>query len=79
MFTFIDPEDLPFVQTGVPDLLVTAPQEVGLMLRLEEEDELQVLDQLEQAIRPFRDANVKVKTLLRIGTPWNEIVRAADD
>jgi|YelNatPaOPRAMG01_1025707.scaffolds.fasta_scaffold17063_6 nucleotide-binding universal stress UspA family protein len=77
--TVVDPEDLPLILADVPDPFISPAQEEQLEQRLEQQYEQRVLDHLEREVQPLRQAGVTVETYLRVGTPWREIVRAADE
>ena len=77
--TVVDPEDLPLILEGVPDPFITMQEEEELEQRLETEYEQDILDHLEKEIRSLNDTETQFKSLLLVGTPWQEIVRAADE
>ena len=74
----VDPEDLPLILDNVPDPFITQNQEDQLERRLEGQYEQRVLDHLKREVQSL-GAAVPVEAHLRVGTPWQEIVRAADD
>lgn len=75
----VDPEDLPLILDDVPDPFITQAQEEQLERRLEEGYEQRVRDHLQREVESLGGDGVPVETHLRVGTPWQEIVRAADD
>ena len=77
--TVVDPEDLPLVLTNVPDPFISMAEAEQLELQLEQQFEQRVLDHLNREVQPLRKAGVRVETLLRVGTPWREILRVADE
>jgi len=77
--TAVDPEDLPLILEDVPDPFISQAQEEQLERRLEEQYEQRVLDHLKREVESLGEAGVPVETHLRVGTPWREIVRAADE
>ncbi|MGQ9517674.1 MAG: universal stress protein [Anaerolineae bacterium] len=77
--TVVDPEDLPLILDDVPNPFISQAQEERLERRLEQQYEQRVLDHLDREAQPLREAGVPVETHLRVGTPWREIVRAADE
>lgn len=77
--TVVDPEDLPIILNGVPDLFIKANPIENLSQQLESKYEQRVQDHLKRETESLGDSSVKVEKLLRVGTPWKEIVRAADE
>jgi nucleotide-binding universal stress UspA family protein len=75
----VDPEDLPIILDGIPDPFIKAEQVEQVGQRLETEYEQRVLDHLKREAEFLDDSPAPVETLLRVGTPWREIVRAADE
>ena len=67
--TVVDPEDLPIVPGEIPDPFIKADQTEQITQRLESEYERRVMDHLKSEVEP----------LIRVGTPWREIVCAADE
>lgn len=79
VLTVVDPEDLPIILDGIPDPFVKADQTEPLNQRLEREYEQRVLDHLRREVESLGVSSSPKDTLLRAGTPWKEIVRAADE
>lgn len=79
VLTVIDPEDLPFILENVPDPFITLDQEKSVEKRLEEQYEQRVLDQLTLETQFLKDANVPFTLHIRVGSPWKEIVAAAQE
>ncbi len=77
--TVVDPEDLPLIFDNVPDPFIKESQMKQMELRLEQTFEQQVLDHLQREIAQLGPTKVRVKPELRVGTPWREIVQAADE
>ena len=77
--TVVDPEDLPLILDDVPDPFISLAQEEQLEQRLEEQYERRVLDHLQREVEALGGDDVPLETHLRVGTPWQEIVRAAED
>jgi nucleotide-binding universal stress UspA family protein len=75
----VDPEDLPLILDNVPDPFITQDQEEQLERRLEGQYERRVLDHLKREVESLGEVGVPVETRLRVGTPWREIVQAADE
>lgn len=77
--TVVDAEDLPYILDDVPDPFVKAEELDQLNRRLEAEYEERVMNHLKKEVEAIGADPSKVKTLLRVGTPWKEIVAAADE
>ena len=77
--TVVDPEELPEILEHIPDPFGSQEEEEQLEWRLEQEHQRRVLDQLDREVQSVRDDGATVKTLLRIGVPWRQIVRTAED
>ncbi|MGC8781680.1 MAG: universal stress protein [Anaerolineae bacterium] len=77
--TVVDPEDLPFILEDVPDPFMPADQTERLNRQLENEYEQRVLEHLRREIAALGDFPVPVEMVLRVGTPWREIIGAADE
>jgi nucleotide-binding universal stress UspA family protein len=75
----VDPEDLPLILEGVPDPFITLKQEKQLGQRLEEQYEQRVVERLKSEIQFLGKTDAQITPQLRVGTPWQEIVRAADE
>lgn len=70
--TVVDPGDLPLVLNDAPDPFVSQDQ-------LTEQYKQRVLDHLRQETESLGEINVPVEFYLRVGVPWQEIVRAAEE
>jgi len=70
--TVVDPGDLPLVLDDAPDPF--ADQD-----RLQAQYEQRVLDHLRREAQSLGEINVPVEFHLRVGVPWREIVRAAEE
>lgn len=70
--TVVDPGDLPLVLDDAPDPFVSQDQ-------LTEQYKQRVLDHLRQEAESLGELNVPVEFYLRVGVPWQEIVRAAEE
>jgi nucleotide-binding universal stress UspA family protein len=79
VLTVVDPEDLPFDLLDVPDPFVSAQEVEALERRLEKEYEDRVRDHLSREAEFLREGGVAVTFYLRVGKPWEEIVRAAQE
>jgi nucleotide-binding universal stress UspA family protein len=77
--TVVDPEDLPVILENIPDPFIKTEQMDQLNRQLENEYEQRVLEHLQREVETLGDSPVSVERLLRVGTPWKEIIRAADD
>jgi|YelNatPaOPRAMG01_1025707.scaffolds.fasta_scaffold12214_2 nucleotide-binding universal stress UspA family protein len=77
--TVVDAEDLPYILDDVPDPFVKSEELDQLNRRLEAEYEERVMNHLKKEVEAIGADPSKVKTLLRVGTPWKEIVAAADE
>jgi nucleotide-binding universal stress UspA family protein len=77
--TVVDPEDLPLILEDVPDPFISSKTMEDLNRQLETQYEQRVQDELKREVEALGDSALKVEKLLRVGTPWNEIVRAADE
>jgi nucleotide-binding universal stress UspA family protein len=77
--TIIDPEDLPFILEDVPDPFIQTDQIEQINRRLESKYEQRVLDQLKNEVQSLGPAKIPIETMLRIGTPWEEIVHVAEE
>lgn len=77
--TVVDPEDLPIILGEIPDPFIKADRVEQINQRLESEYEQLVMDHLKREVESLGDSTVQVEPLLRVGTPWREIVRAADE
>ena len=77
--TVVDPDDLPLILDDVPDPFISRKEERQLERRLEQQYEQRVLDHLRREVESLGSEGVPTKMLLRVGTPWREIVRAADE
>jgi nucleotide-binding universal stress UspA family protein len=79
VLTVVDPEDLPFDLLDVPDPFVSAKEVKALERRLEKQYEDRVRAHLERETQFVRDAGVATALHLRVGKPWEEIVRVAQE
>jgi Universal stress protein UspA and related nucleotide-binding proteins len=70
--TVVDPGDLPLVLDDAPDPFVDQD-------RLQAQYEQRVLDHLKREVESLGEVNVPVEFHLRVGVPWREIVRAAEE
>ncbi len=77
--TVVDPEDLPIILNDVPDPFIKADQVENLSQQLESKYEQRVQDHLKREVEALSNPTPKMEKLLRVGTPWKEIVRAADE
>ena len=77
--TVVDPEDLPLILDNVPDPFIKQDQVEQLEHRLEHQYEQQVLDHLQREIEQLGETQISISPQLRVGTPWKEIVGAADE
>lgn len=77
--TIIDPEDLPFILEDVPDPFIQTDQIEQINKRLESKYEQRVLDQLKTEVQSLGTAQIPIETMLRIGTPWEEIVHVSEE
>ena len=77
--TVVDPEDMPLVLGNVPDPFIKPAQIEQMERRLEQQYEQKVLDHLQREVTQLGASNVQVTPLLRVGTPWQEIVSVADE
>jgi nucleotide-binding universal stress UspA family protein len=77
--TVVDPEDLPIIPGEIPDPFIKADQAEPINQRLESEYEQRVMDHLKREVESLGAPAAPVQVLLRVGTPWREVVRAADD
>lgn len=77
--TVVDAEDLPYILDDVPDPFIKSEEIDQLDRRLESEYEERVLNHLKKEVEAIGADPNEVKTLLRVGTPWKEIVNAADE
>jgi nucleotide-binding universal stress UspA family protein len=75
----VDPEDLPIVLEGAEDPFIPWGATEQVELRLEKEYEERVEQALRQAVAALADSSIEVTTLIRVGTPWREIVKAAKE
>jgi len=77
--TVVDPEDLPVILSGVSDPFIKSGQIEQVNQRLENEYEQRVLKHLKRELESLGVSLPPNETLLRVGTPWKEIVRAAEE
>jgi len=77
--TVVDPEDLPIILGNIPDPFIPSTQVEEMEHRLEKEYEQRVQDHLKHTVEALGETTVPVNTLLRVGTPWKEIVRVAKE
>ena len=74
----VDPEDLPLVLAGEPSLFVAPQNEARAEALLQDEYEQRVRDRLAEETAFLREAGVPTSLHIRVGTPWKEIVGAAE-
>lgn len=79
VLTVVDAEDLPLILEDVPAPFVTAEQEQALEKQLEDQYEQRVRQHLTKETQFLEEAGVSFTTHLRVGTPWKEIVAAAQE
>jgi len=77
--TVVDPEDLPIILGDVADPFISAEQTTEMEGRLETQYEQRVQEHLGRAVAALGETTVPVNMLLRVGTPWREIIRAATE
>jgi len=77
--TVVDPEDIPIILGNVPDPFIKEHQAEQMEQRLEKQYEQQVLDHLQAEAALLGETDVHMTLQLRVGTPWREIVGAADE
>jgi len=77
--TVVDPEDLPIILGEIPDPFIKTDQVEQINQQLESASEQRVMDHLKSEVEAMGKSPRPVERLLRVGTPWREIVRAADE
>lgn len=75
----VDPEDLPVILADLQIPFKTADQVKELDQELESEYEQRVADQLKSEIESIGATSLTVETLIRVGIPWQVIVRTAEE
>lgn len=79
VLTVVNPEDLPAILENVPDPFITLEQEESVEKHLREQYEQRVRDHLTLETQFLKEANATFSLHIRIGTPWKEIVAAAQE
>lgn len=77
--TVVDPADLPMILENIPDPFIKINQIEQINQQLESEYEQRVMEHLQREVEALGDPSLKMEKLLRVGTPWKEIVRTADE
>jgi nucleotide-binding universal stress UspA family protein len=75
----VDPEDLPVILDEMPDPFLKGDQAEAINLQLEQEYEQKVMEELKKEVASLGPTQVPVVVMVRVGTPWKEVVRVAEE